>query len=99
MATVEPRPPAADGPPFKVLGRQGSPTVTVAFPFSSVHVEANDGALDAIAELASLVAEVAEAAARPTGPSRTAELTRLAAMARDLQVRLRPAPREGAEHR
>jgi len=82
-----------------VQGRQGSPTVTVAFPFSQVHVEANDGALDAIAELAGLVAEVAEAAARPAGPSRTAELIRLAAMASDLQVRLRPAPRGGAEQR
>jgi len=82
-----------------VRGRQGSPTVTVAFPFSQVHVEANDGALDAVAELAGLVAEIAAAAARSSGPSRTAELTRLSVMASDLQVRLRPAPRGGAAQR
>jgi hypothetical protein len=93
MATDRAARPDADPPRegLNVKGRQGSPTVTVAFPFSQVHVEANDGALDAIAELAGLVAEVARAAARPGGAARTAELTDIAARANELQERLRQA--------
>jgi hypothetical protein len=81
---------------FKVDGRQGSPTITVAFPFSSVHVEANDGTIDAIAKLAGVVAEVAEAAGRPAGRPRTVELDRLAAVARELQQTLGSAGTDGS---
>jgi hypothetical protein len=93
MATDRAARPEADPPRegLNVKGRQGSPTVTVAFPFSQVHVEANDGALDAIADLAGLVAEVARAAARPGVEARRAELTNLAGKADELQERLRPA--------
>ena len=73
---------------FAVRGRQGSPTVTVALPFSSVHVEANDAAVDAVAELAGLIAAIAEASARPAGAARSAELARLAAATRDVESHL-----------
>jgi hypothetical protein len=46
-----------------VLGRQGSPTLTLALPFSHVHVKADD-AVPSVAELASLVARLARAIER-----------------------------------
>jgi len=42
-----------------VFGRQGSPTVTVALPFSRVEVKADDAAI--VAELAALMARLARA--------------------------------------
>jgi len=78
-----------------INGRQGSPTVTVAFPFSTVRVEANDHAVDAVADLADLVARLADAAALPGGSARRGELRQVAADARDLALHLRSSQPEG----
>ena len=43
-----------------VYGRSGSPTVTIAWPFSRVEVRADD-ALPAIAELGAMIARLARA--------------------------------------
>ena len=47
-----------------VLGRQGSPTVTIALPFSRVDVKADD-ASPLLADLAALIARLARAIQTP----------------------------------
>ncbi len=61
-----------------VFGRQGSPTITLALPFSRVDVKADDAA-PLVAELAALTARLARAVGR-AGLSETAaaELTAIA---------------------
>ena len=61
-----------------VFGRQGSPTVTLALPFSRVDVKADDAG-PLVAELAGLTARLARAIAQTSdsGPNR-AELTAVA---------------------
>ncbi|MGZ4681075.1 MAG: hypothetical protein ACXWCM_13260 [Acidimicrobiales bacterium] len=71
-------------------GRQGSPTITLALPFSRVRVEANDLAFDALAELTELVAQIAEVSAGEADSARSEELTRLAGEARGLARRIHP---------
>jgi hypothetical protein len=61
-----------------VFGRQGSPTVTIALPFSQVDVKADDAA-PLVADLATLVARLARAV--PTtglADTATAELAAIA---------------------
>jgi hypothetical protein len=53
--------------PVTVFGRQGSPTVTLALPFSRVDVRADDVAPQ-VADLAALVARLARAML-PTSPT------------------------------
>jgi hypothetical protein len=64
-----------------VFGRQGSPTVTLAFPFSRVDVKADDAG-PLVAELAALTARLARALAK-SGDSRVnrSEVAAIAAAA------------------
>jgi hypothetical protein len=64
-------------------GRHGSPTVTIAFPFSNM-VNVDRELRDVVAELASLVARLAEQA---TGPD-TEELAAVRVAAEELAERL-----------
>jgi hypothetical protein len=52
--------------PMTVYGRQGSPTITLALPFSRVDVRADDAA-PLVAELAALTARLARAIATLSG--------------------------------
>ena len=56
----EPKRPATR--PMNVFGRQGSPTITLALPFSRVDVKADDSA-PLVVELATLTARLARAVA------------------------------------
>jgi hypothetical protein len=69
----------ANGFPWTVFGRQGSPTVTVALPFSRVDVKADDAA-PLVAELAALTARLARAVASADLPDAATE--ELAAVAK-----------------
>ena len=75
--------PADDAAPagrsVTVYGRQGSPTVTVALPFSRIHVTENDALAAGLCRLTELVERLAEAAAQP----RTAGKAGLEAVAHD----------------
>jgi len=81
--------PKIPAPPFRpsatVYGRSGSPTVTIALPFSRVDVTADDAA-PAAGEIATLVARLARAAA--ADPPDRAELTEVARAADELVARL-----------
>src|SRR5690349_17600733 len=70
--------------PVTVFGRQGSPTVTLALPFSRVDVKADDVAPQ-VAELAALVGRLARVM-RATSPSQDVqrELVEIAAAAEAL---------------
>ena len=70
-----------------VYGRQGSPTITVALPFSHVRMAEpdTDGALTEVVELVRRLAEVASGSGSATT---RAELRRVAADAADLLDRL-----------
>ena len=64
-----------------VFGRQGSPTVTLALPFSRVEVKADDAA-PLVAELAGLIARLARAIDQAGLPeATTAELAAIATAA------------------
>ena len=67
----------------EIGGRHGSPTVTVALPFSSI-TTVDSGLRDAVVDLASLVAELADHAA--TGS--TSGITHVAEAAQELASRL-----------
>jgi hypothetical protein len=67
-----------------VFGRQGSPTVTLALPFSRVDVKADDAA-PLIADLAALTARLARALASTDLPdAATAELDEIRIAAESL---------------
>jgi hypothetical protein len=66
---------AEAGRGMTVFGRQGSPTMTLALPFSRVEVKADDGAaiVSALAALTARLARVLESAGLPDAT--TAELS------------------------
>ena len=74
----EPRTPPEPKRGMTIYGRNGSPTVTLALPFSRVDVKADD-ALPAIAQLASLTARLARTLA--ASETTSAALTELAEIA------------------
>jgi len=79
---VEPR--GAPMHRMTVFGRQGSPTVTLALPFSRVEVKADDAA-PLVAELAGLIARLARAIDRAGLPeATTVELAAIANAADEL---------------
>jgi hypothetical protein len=70
-----------------VYGRQGSPTVSVALPFSRITVEENAELHAAVVEVVELVRRLATAAAQPRTTGR-ADLDAVAAQAAELLARL-----------
>lgn len=70
-----------------VYGRQGSPTVSIALPFSRINVNDDAELRAAVCELADLVARLAAAGALPRSEGRT-ELVDVADRARELLERL-----------
>ena len=84
---ARPRPAAG----LTVFGRQGSPTLTVALPFSHVDVKADD-ATPLVAELSTLIGRLAHALESAGLPeAATAELTAIAIAADTLAAGRRPA--------
>jgi len=81
--TDEPEPRRA----MTVYGRQGSPTVSVALPFSKIVVEENAELHAAVVELAELVHRLADASALPRNAGR-AGLDAVAEQAAELLARL-----------
>ena len=79
---------AGDGRHLTVYGRQGSPTVTVALPFSQIHVNENAELAAQLCRLTELVQCLAEAAAQPRSSGR-AELEAVAHGAAELLEQLR----------
>jgi hypothetical protein len=76
------------GKHLTVYGRQGSPTVTVALPFSKIHVNDNEELAAQLCRLTELVQRLAEAAAQPRSAGR-AELEAVAHDATELLEQLR----------
>jgi len=71
-----------------VYGRQGSPSFTVALPFSRIETVEDSHALAAVAETVELVRRLAEAAAAPVTPASRAQLRSVADDSTDLLLRL-----------
>jgi len=89
----EPRTPPEPKRGMTIYGRNGSPTVTLALPFSRVDVKADD-ALPAIAQLASLTARLARTvAASETRNTAIAELAEVAGAAEALAAGISQAGR------
>ncbi len=75
---------AMEGPGMVVFGRQGSPTVTLALPFSRVDVKADDSG-PLVAELAALTARLARALeSAGLGDATTAEIAAIGKAAASL---------------
>lgn len=92
MAPSELVPSVADDPDHKqmtVYGRQGSPTVSIAMPFSKIEVNDDQRAMAAVAELAGLVARLADAAGSAAKAGRADELAAIAESARALLAGIR----------
>lgn len=61
---------AGTGKNLTVYGRQGSPSVTVALPFSKIQVNEDAEAMAALGQVVDLVRRLAEAAAEPRNAGR-----------------------------
>jgi hypothetical protein len=70
-----------------VYGRQGSPTVSVALPFSKIKIEENVELHAAVVELADLVQRLALASSRPKSAAKV-DLDAVAEQAEALVARL-----------
>jgi hypothetical protein len=90
------RPPKASRG-MTVFGRQGSPTLTLALPFSHVDVKADDGAalVPAIAALTARLARALQSAGLPD--TTMAELTTIAAALDALAQQRGPGPGTGED--
>jgi hypothetical protein len=76
--------------PLTVYGRQGSPTITVALPFSRVQTTDDSQVVAALAEVVQLVERLARASIQPSATARRSELEQVAEAAADLLTRLGP---------
>ena len=86
--SIDPSTPPGDRRGLTVYGRQGSPTVSVALPFSKITVEENAELHAAVIELTDLVQRLATATALPAAKHKAA-LAEVADQASELLGRLR----------